>query len=49
MLMNMHWPTAVDGFHDECENALKPAIVQDCNRHNGLYSQIGLHDELLLH
>jgi len=49
MLMNMHRPTAEGGFHDEHGNALKPAIVQDCTRHKGLYSQIGLCNELLLH
>jgi len=42
MLMNMHWPTAEGCFHDEHGNALKPAIIRDCNRHKGLYLQIGL-------
>jgi hypothetical protein len=31
----MHCPPAEDNFCDDYENVVKPAIVQDCNRHMG--------------
>jgi hypothetical protein len=35
MLMNMHHLPAEGNFCDEHGNALKPAIVQDYNKHTG--------------
>jgi hypothetical protein len=35
LLMNMHHPPKEGNFCDKCGNALKPAMVQNCNRHMG--------------
>jgi hypothetical protein len=41
MLKNMHLPLAEGNFYDEYENAVKPANVQDYERHVGYVDKNG--------
>jgi hypothetical protein len=40
MLTDMHCPAAEGNFCDEYENALKPATVQDYNKHMGMQTRV---------
>jgi hypothetical protein len=40
MLTNMHNPSAEGNFSDEHGNAIKPAIVEDYNKHMGYVDKL---------